>query len=95
MNNSKKPLSNRKTAYWFHAKNFGWGWGMPAKKEGWLTYAGYVLFVVVFESWLANSRPESIFEAALGLLLPTVALVWLCVLKGEPTKWRITKKSRS
>ena len=33
--------------YWFPARRYGWGWGLPATWQGWLVLAGYVLLALV------------------------------------------------
>ena len=31
--------------YWFPAKRYGWGWGMPSTWQGWLVLAAFVVLV--------------------------------------------------
>jgi hypothetical protein len=33
--------------YWFPAKRYGWGWGLPTAWQGWLVFVGYILLLVV------------------------------------------------
>ena len=38
---SKKTKSeSAKKDIWFPAKKFGYGWGLPVKKQGWITFLG-------------------------------------------------------
>jgi len=72
--------------YWFPAKRYGWGWGIPSSWQGWLVLAAFLGLLVV-GSWLF---PPS---ARLGAYLAYVAvlcvlLVGTCWLKGEPPRWR-------
>jgi hypothetical protein len=32
--------------YWFPAKRYGWGWGIPCTWQGWLVMAGFVGLLV-------------------------------------------------
>lgn len=72
--------------YWFAAKRYGWGWGLPLRWQGWVVYVGYAtLFAVGF--WLF---PPVTRALAFGVYihLITVVLIGLCWLKGEPPRWR-------
>ena len=33
--------------YWFSAKRYGWGWGIPSSWHGWLVLTVFVALVVV------------------------------------------------
>jgi hypothetical protein len=33
--------------YWFPAKRYGWGWGIPSSWQGWLVLTVFVALVVV------------------------------------------------
>jgi hypothetical protein len=70
--------------YWFPAKRFGWGWGLPRTWEGWLVLAAYVISVVA----LGVLVPERRGMFAAGLLVATAVLLWVCLKKGEPARWR-------
>ena len=75
-----------KDGYWFPAKTFGWGWGLPITWQGWLVYgiaavlwvAGYFIF-----------PPEAHIGYFLAYIwIVVLALVGVCWLKGEPPRWR-------
>ena len=76
--------------YWFPAKPYGWGWGMPSAWQGWLVLA---LFAALLGLGMLMFPPAqarlaySLYVAALG-----AALVAVCWLKGEPPRWRWGKK---
>jgi hypothetical protein len=76
----------REIRYWFPAKTYGWGWGLPSVWQGWviiLLYIGLIaLSVYIFPP-----------EEQLGLfifsdIILTVLLIVVCWIKGEPPKWR-------
>jgi hypothetical protein len=72
--------------YWFLAKRYGWGWGLPVTWEGWLVLAAFVALVA---GGAVVIRPRQhiaaylIYVVALALTLTAV-----CWLKGEPPRWR-------
>lgn len=77
---------DRSAHYWFPAKRYGWGWGLPSRWQGWAVYAGYVAALVAL--WrLLPPRDEPVLHAAIVVVLSLV-LVGVCWLKGEPPRWR-------
>lgn len=72
--------------YWFPAKKYGWGWGLPCHPMGWLVLLGYVggitacAFLMDVE---ANMLPY-----LLVVFLSTMALLAICWFKGERPSWR-------
>jgi hypothetical protein len=72
--------------YWFPAKRYGWGWGIPSSWQGWLVLAAFVGLLVIGSFIFppgTELRPYLAYVAALCVLL--VAVCWL---KGEPPRWR-------
>ena len=72
--------------YWFPAKTYGWGWGLPSSWQGWLVIAAFIGLLVA-GSFAFPPR------AALGPYLAYTAvlcglLIVVCWLKGEPPRWR-------
>jgi hypothetical protein len=70
--------------YWFHAKRYGWGWGLPASWQGWVALGTYG--VVVLGPLLFGDRGVAVSIGA--LIVATPVFLWVCYRKGEPTKWR-------
>lgn len=75
-----------KNGYWFPAKTYGWGWGLPFGWQGWLVYgiagASLVIGYFVFP-------PAAHPVAHLVYSLSVVSLLLItCWIKGEPPKWR-------
>lgn len=68
--------------YWFPAKRYGWGWGLPRSWQGWAVLVAYV--AVVLTGMALASHPVSVLVVAIA----TTALLVVCVKKGEPTRWR-------
>jgi hypothetical protein len=72
--------------YWFPAKRYGWGWGLPRTWEGWLVLAVFVALIVL-GAWLFPPRVMLGFYLAYVLAL-SVLLTGVCWLTGEPPRWR-------
>lgn len=72
--------------YWFAAKQYGWGWGMPLTWEGWLTLALYVAGLVLAGVVSSAREDERWFMFAVPAL--TALLIGVCSMKGEPPRWR-------
>jgi hypothetical protein len=72
-------------AYWFRAKRYGFGWGLPSKWQGWMVLAIWLGIVSIGIYALRRQHPFA-FAALLGS--STALYVWVCYAKGEPAKWR-------
>jgi hypothetical protein len=72
--------------YWFPAKRYGWGWGLPRIWEGWLVLAAF-LGLTVAGAWLFPPRAMLGFYLTYVLVL-AVLLIGVCWLTGEPPRWR-------
>jgi hypothetical protein len=75
--------------YWFPAKRYGWGWGVPSVWQGWLVMGAFLVLVLA-GSFLFPPGVQ------LGPYLGYVAvlcglLIGVCWLKGEPPRWRSGK----
>lgn len=73
-------------AYWFPAKRYGWGWGLPTAWQGWVVMAVFALLLLVGAAVLLPNRGPGAFVAYSALL--SIILVVICWLKGEPPRWR-------
>lgn len=78
-------MTNKEADYWFPAKRYGWGWGVPRTWQGWVVLTVFAVLVAV----------GAIFQGRLGLIgfiaytvLISLALIVVCWLKGEPPRWR-------
>jgi hypothetical protein len=72
--------------YWFPAKRYGWGWGVPATWQGWLVLAAFAGLLVADFIMFPPSRYPGRF--ALVVVALNVVLIAVCWLKGEPPRWR-------
>lgn len=67
-------------AWWFKRRRYGWGW-YPVSVEGWLVTVAYLIGVVA----LGLLSPSWRFG---GIAVSTVALLWVCFIKGPAPRWR-------
>jgi hypothetical protein len=75
--------------YWFPAKKYGWGWGLPCCWQGWLVYAVWLAFLCGGGIFLAPHSPGlfKVYVVVLG-----IALIIVCFVKGEKPRWRWGEK---
>ena len=72
--------------YWFPAKRYGWGWGLPATWQGWLVLVIFFSLVIAGALAVLPGYGHVIFSAYVALLLGLLLVV--CWLTGEPPRWR-------
>ena len=72
--------------YWFPAKSFGWGWGLPITWQGWLVLAGFIALVALGTVFLKPDTHALAF--AIYVVILALLLVAVCWIKGEPPSWR-------
>jgi hypothetical protein len=75
------------TRYWFAAKTYGWGWGLPLTWEGWVSLI--VWAAVLFTGIYRLRHQHQSLELRLGYVTAmSLVLVLICYWKGEPPGWR-------
>ncbi|MGO9359245.1 MAG: hypothetical protein ACLP1D_16530 [Xanthobacteraceae bacterium] len=72
--------------YWFPAKRYGWGWGVPKAWQGWAVLATFVVLVAA-GAWLFPPRTAHVAYLAYVVVL-CLLLTGVCWLKGAPPRWR-------
>jgi hypothetical protein len=83
------PMSDERK-YWFPAKRYGWGWGLPSSWQGWVVLVIYFGLLGLGILLFRPHREPFYFLGYVGFL--SVLLVAICRLKGEPPKWRWGKR---
>ena len=72
--------------YWFPAKTYGWGWGLPITWQGWIVLSLYLgLAVAGLRLFDPRVQPVVYSIYLVGLSLVLVSVCWLT---GEPPAWR-------
>ena len=72
--------------YWFPAKRYGWGWGLPATWQGWVVLGAFCGLLLVGAFVLPPSRHPAGFITYTAVLCDLLCAV--CFAKGEPPQWR-------
>ena len=72
--------------YWFPAKRYGWGWGLPATWQGWLVLAVFGVLIVVGVVLFPPTTERNLFVGYVVEL--STVLVIVCWITGEPPRWR-------
>jgi len=72
--------------YWFPAKRYGWGWGLPVTWQGWLVLAAFFALVLLGVYLFPPRRSLAIFLSYIVVL--SLLMIGMCWLKGEPPRWR-------
>jgi hypothetical protein len=72
--------------YWFPAKTFGWGWGLPSTWEGWAVLIIVVALAVLGSVYMLPKVGPAYF--AVYCLFLCGLLIAICFIKGEPPSWK-------
>ena len=72
--------------YWFPAKRYGWGWGLPSSWQGWVVLCTFIALIALGSFVFPPDKQLGLYLAYVGVL--TVLLIAICWLKGEPPRWR-------
>lgn len=67
--------------YWFRAKRFGLGWGLPCSWQGWTFFWIWLGVLIICALKLIHGRP---LLFALVLAIMTLIFVAVCYVKGQP-----------
>jgi hypothetical protein len=72
--------------YWFPAKQYGWGWGLPSAWQGWVVLIAYLALILAGVPYVRAADGSLVYAIYVAAL--TVALVAICWRTGEPPRWR-------
>ena len=78
-------MANKEVDYWFPAKRYGWGWGVPRTWQGWAVVATYAVLFVLGMAF--QERLGALMFVAYMVAI-SASLVLVCWFKGEPPRWR-------
>ena len=76
----------QQSQYWFPAKRYGWGWGLPSSWQGWVVLVAF--FVLLATSAYVFPPKQELAAFLVCTVLLSVVLVAVCLAKGEPPAWR-------
>ena len=80
----------RPTKYWFPAKRYGWGWGLPRTWQGWIVLAIYVVSIAAIV--VAYPPRSGVARFVLLVVIFTLVLAAVCWITGEPPHWSWGKR---
>jgi len=72
--------------YWFPAKRYGWGWGLPSTWQGWIVLVGY-LFLMITGITIISPKFNAIKYVIYTAFLTAIFII-ICWRYGEPPRWR-------
>jgi len=79
-------LMQTPTRYWFPAKKFGWGWGIPDTWQGWIVLA--IFFILLLARVFLFPPATGLIPFLAYVTSLSLGLIAVCWLKGEPPRWR-------
>ncbi len=81
---TKRNDADESNDYWFPAKRYGWGWGLPSNGKGWLVFCCFLLACC-----LAPVVSSGSLLWTLGIIFAAAGcLTAIAYFKGEPPTWR-------
>lgn len=72
--------------YWFRAKKYGWGWGLPTAWQGWVVFSLFIALSLLDASIVLPRFGSFLFVSCLAALV--AIFVATCWITGEPPRWR-------
>jgi hypothetical protein len=81
--------------YWFPAKRYGWGWGLPTAWQGWVFFVLWFVVMIAGAVRLRPSLPTRPGLYALFILVMLAVMLAVCYAKGEPPRWRWGDRDRN
>ncbi len=72
--------------FWFPAKRYGWGWGLPVTWQGWIVFTVFIALLVAGAFLFPPARATLPF--LVYTLIVSAAFCAVCYAKGEPPRWR-------
>jgi len=71
--------------FWFPAKRYGWGWGLPITWQGWMAFAIFILLLMIGAFLFPPAR--DILSFLVYTVVVSVVFSGVCYTKGEPPSW--------
>ena len=83
--------------YWFKAKRYGWGWGLPITWQGWVSFGTFTavwlwaLYALIPADG-SDMPTKNLVGFIVIMLLDIVGLMYVSFKHGEPPRFRWGKK---
>ena len=78
-------MTDKPPWYWFAAKRYGYGWGLPRTWEGWLVLGAWLAVYIAAKRYLI---PHDMYARLAFTVVMIALLLSICYAKGEPARWR-------
>ena len=88
---TRDPSDVTNPTYWFHRKQYGWGWGIPATWQGWVVLGAYLVLVI---APLLLSNTTGAVLSLVAIVVATPILIVIAIRKGEPPQWQWGRRRR-
>ncbi len=77
-------MEEKHKSFWFPAKKYGFGWGLPVRWQGWIVLLLYAMLVAAGFAFIDYSENRVWFYVYFSIL--TAILIIICWKKGEKAK---------
>jgi hypothetical protein len=79
--------------YWFPAKRYGWGWGLPIAWQGWAALLALFVLMIAGVIILINVLPPRPPPLPFIAYVVTLSILFACLCwwKGEPPRARTAR----
>ncbi len=75
-----------RSRFWFPAKRYGWGWGLPVAWQGWLVLIAFFWLIAAGIFLFPPHQSPAVFFVFVTVL--SALFTGICWLKGETPRWR-------
>lgn len=80
---------------WFIQKKYGYGWGLPARWQGWVVvvlYFVFILYLFVRIDTSSHSVSDTLLNFIPWVIVASVVLFFIARITSGKPKWRRGKK---
>lgn len=80
---------------WFNQKKYGYGWGLPARWQGWVVlaiYSAFLIYSFLRIDGLSHSASDTLLNFIPQVILATGILFFVLRMTSGKPKWRWGKK---
>ncbi|MBI1367816.1 MAG: hypothetical protein GC162_04095 [Planctomycetes bacterium] len=78
-------MNDTRPEFWFYAKRYGWGWGLPARWEGWAVLVVWLIMIGVGAAYFIQHGLTA-FWIFIAVMIGVLTAI--CFWKGQRPRWR-------
>jgi hypothetical protein len=79
---ANQAMNTNNPRYWFRAKRYGLGWGLPLEWQGWAIFVSWILIFPLGIRFLTPGNRSMRWGFIVAMV---IFLLVICYWKGEPT----------